>query len=80
MFRKERYDHKVDIWSIGIIAYEIIFGGMYFIGKNRWEIQDQIMVKPFLLSSRQIDMISTNYYDLMMSCLIKKPRERIDVD
>lgn len=26
MVRKERYDEKVDIWCIGILMYELLFG------------------------------------------------------
>jgi serine/threonine protein kinase len=80
MLRREKYDEKVDLWSLGIIAYEIIFGKLYFIGKNRWEVQDAIKDKPFALTSQQMKEISANYYDVLSKCLNKNPKERISID
>lgn len=34
MFRKQKYNNKVDIWSLGVIGFEILYGSLYFIGKN----------------------------------------------
>ena len=34
----ENYDQKVDIWSLGIILYIIIYGKPPFNGKNTQEI------------------------------------------
>lgn len=36
MFKKEKYTNKVDVWSLGIIGYQIMFGGLYFIGKDKF--------------------------------------------
>lgn len=50
IFRKENYTSKVDVWSVGIIAYQLLFKELYFFGKNKWEIEKQVKEKPFVLS------------------------------
>lgn len=35
---------------MGIIAYQIMFGGLYFIGKNVLDFKKNILEKPFILS------------------------------
>lgn len=36
IFNKEEYTTKVDVWSLGIITYQLLFQEMYFMGKNKW--------------------------------------------
>ena len=38
----ETYDEKVDIWSLGIICYELLFGRKLFDGKSHFEIFKKI--------------------------------------
>ena len=71
MFKKEKYTNRVDVWSLGIIAYQICFGGLYFIGKDRFEIKKNIIEKPFVLSDREKAKVSANYQDFLARCLNK---------
>lgn len=52
MFKKEKYTNKVDVWSLGIIGHQIMFGGLYFIGKDKFQIKKSITEKPFILSEK----------------------------
>lgn len=70
----------MDVWSLGVIAYEIIFSSLYFIGKDKWEIQKNIKEKPFLLSNRQKSEVRPSYQDFLQKCLIKDPKQRISVE
>lgn len=35
MANQEVYDEKVDLWSIGVLTYELIFGTSPFKGENK---------------------------------------------
>ena len=47
MFLSSGYTNKVDIWSFGVIVYELIFKRLYFRGKDKWEIVKNIKEKHF---------------------------------
>lgn len=36
------YEHPVDIWSLGILAFEMLFGRVPFTGETTKEVADQI--------------------------------------
>lgn len=38
IIQNKKYDNKVDVWSIGIIAYVLLSGRTPFFGKNKEEI------------------------------------------
>ena len=53
---EESYDEKVDIWSVGVIAYILLTGRAPFTGKSRSEIFTNIKTKP--LSFDGLDYLS----------------------
>jgi serine/threonine protein kinase len=42
IYKRENYTSKVDVWSLGIIAYQLLFRELYFFGKNKWEIEKKV--------------------------------------
>jgi hypothetical protein len=48
----------VDVWSIGVIAYQLIFKELYFTGKNKWDIEKKVKETPFALTAAQKGKIS----------------------
>lgn len=42
IFNRETYTSKVDVWSVGIIAYQLLFKELYFSGKNKWDIEKKV--------------------------------------
>lgn len=53
MFAKGKYSNAVDIWSLGVIGFQILFNKLYFDGKDRWEIQANIKQKEFVPTEGQ---------------------------
>lgn len=43
IFKKENYTCKVDVWSLGIITYQLLTKELYFFGKDKWEIQNKVV-------------------------------------
>lgn len=37
-FKEKSYDSKVDIWAIGVMYHEMLFGELYFIGQSHFEV------------------------------------------
>lgn len=43
---EEEYDNRVDVWSLGVIAYILLSGMPPFSGKDRDAIDDAILRLP----------------------------------
>lgn len=46
LVRRQRYDEKVDVWSLGIIVYQLLCGVTPFDGQSLKKIQDNICFYP----------------------------------
>jgi len=42
IYYRQNYTSKVDIWSVGVITYQLLFNELYFFGKNKWEIEKKV--------------------------------------
>ena len=74
---KEKYDNKCDLWSIGIIIYQLYFNSLPYTGRTPFAIINNIInleLKTVLnknkTDNKQLD-------DLIRNLLIKDPRERL---
>ena len=54
VLRREDYDTKADIWSLGILMYTLLTGGDYpFTGENKGQILNKITYSgQYLIDSR----------------------------
>ncbi|XP_065880080.1 serine/threonine-protein kinase OXI1-like [Euphorbia lathyris] len=69
------HDFAVDIWSLGVVIYEMLYGVTPFKGSNRKETFFRILTKaPDLVGE------ATPLRDLIRKLLVREPRERIKLE
>ncbi|XP_074651945.1 serine/threonine-protein kinase ULK3-like isoform X2 [Tubulanus polymorphus] len=76
---KRQYNPKADLWSIGVLMYECLFGRAPFASKTYKELQEKV------LDSKPIEIpvgieITDNCRDLVLRLLQRDPDVRIDFD
>lgn len=72
------YDDRADLWSIGVILYEMLFGYRPYKAKNLHTLVKQINSEPVKLSLTI--KISSECKELLLSLLLKDPDKRISWD
>jgi calcium-dependent protein kinase len=71
LVKHERYSEKVDVWSLGVITYQLLCGKTPFDGKNIKKINQNICQKEITFSERGWRNVSENAKDFIHRCLDK---------
>ncbi|NUN46895.1 serine/threonine protein kinase, partial [bacterium] len=66
-------DHRSDIYSFGVIMYEMLYGEMPFIANNEMEL---ILAIHNETPPRLVAAVQTPYSELIRICLAKSPEQR----
>tara|TARA_B110001469_G_scaffold126654_1_gene144910 strand:+ start:2334 stop:3641 length:1308 start_codon:yes stop_codon:yes gene_type:complete len=75
IMKSQKYDYKSDLWSVGIIFYEMLVGNTPFKSKNIYELIRKIENDEVKVPSKF--KLSINCQNLLYSLLKKNPEERI---
>ena len=75
IMKSQKYDYKSDLWSVGIIFYEMLVGNTPFKSKNIYELIRRIENEEVKVPSKF--KLSINCQNLLYSLLKKNPEERI---
>lgn len=78
MIKKEEYDQSADIWSIGILTYELLVGKIPFNIWSNYDLQ-QIVDREIVFPTNYVDMSETSI-DFIKKCLERDPHKRIKLD
>lgn len=79
MLLDRRYDAKVDLWSVGVILYECIFGRAPYKSENVDQLLEKIKEDKPIVIPRKVDL-SNECHDLLTRCLKRDHSQRISFD
>jgi serine/threonine protein kinase len=78
IIQEKPYDHKVDIWSIGIITYILLSGRPPFAGRTKKDIFNAILTGQLRFDHPIWAQVSDDAKDFIRKALIKDPASRAD--
>ena len=74
------YDNKSDLWSVGVIMYELLFGTTPYHAKNMIQLMKKIKKRDVIIPEEYAGLISDECKELLLSLLHRNPRRRINWD
>ncbi|XP_026444405.1 serine/threonine-protein kinase ATG1c-like isoform X3 [Papaver somniferum] len=73
----QKYDAKADLWSVGVILYQLVIGKTPFTGNNQIQLLQNIMKSKELQFPTDIKELSSDCTDLCRKLLRRDPVERL---
>jgi len=78
IFQNKEYTNKVDVWAVGVMFHEMLFGELYFIGNSHMEVANNVQNKKYIL--RQPCHLTIETQNLLMKSLEKNPEQRLSAN
>ncbi|XP_012590361.1 PREDICTED: serine/threonine-protein kinase MARK2-like [Condylura cristata] len=70
------HDPGADIWSLGVVLYQMVTASLPFLGKNFWELGEHIVSGNFYMP----DYLSAQCQDLLSRMMVLDPQKRANMD
>lgn len=75
---KSQYNSKTDIWSLGVVFYELLYGNPPWIAQTEQELIYKVLNRSVIFPNSPI--VSDSVKDLIKQCLIIDPYMRLSLD
>jgi serine/threonine-protein kinase ULK/ATG1 len=79
ILKNKVYDSKVDLWSVGVILYEVIFGYAPFVSNSLDELEKKILDDTPIQIPCHV-MLSETCKDLLLGLLQRNPADRLSFE
>lgn len=76
IFKGEQYNKSADVWSLGVLIYEMLHGYSPFKGKNYREVSEKVLGGSIVIS----DTLSPKLHSLIRAILKPNPADRPPID
>ena len=78
VIKLQKYDNRVDVWALGVITTELLFGHLPFNGKNKKELYEKICNSQPDLNGGLKRMLQGGDLakNFIQKCLTKDPQNR----
>lgn len=80
LVKEQKYNEKVDVWSLGCIVYQLLSGKTPFDGKSIQQINRFICTKEVSFKEKQWANVSPGAKDFIMQCLDRNQTTRPSVE
>ena len=82
LIRNQDYDEKVDIWSVGVITFQLLTGKNLFHAVRREDVKRKILNTKAenLTKDPLLEKVSGEAKDFIFNCLRKSKDERMSAD
>lgn len=74
----QKYDHKVDVWSLGTVFFEMLTGFTPFTGMNKEDLKKNLEKGSYMFPKHI--KLSLEGLDFLNCCLQHNPKERMSWD
>ncbi|MDX1644551.1 MAG: serine/threonine-protein kinase, partial [Thermoanaerobaculia bacterium] len=74
--QEEEVDHRGDLFSLGVVLYELLTRQKPFAGQNMTQVTHRIVYEPFTPPSRIVEGLPRSLEAILERCLEKDPRSR----
>jgi serine/threonine protein kinase len=78
ILKGEKYDHKVDVWSLGTVFYEMLTGFTPFTGMNKADLKNNLQKGNYHFPKHI--KLSLEGLDFLNCCLQHDPNQRMSWD
>lgn len=72
----QKYNQKIDIWSMGVVLYIMLSGKVPFPGRSEPEIIQNVIKGDFHFNHAAFEKVTDGCKDLIKKCLVKDLEKR----